>query len=204
MKWHKETMQGIDPERHNEILSAMVDNDANPLFAEITSRHGGVNVVLIKDPKRNPHGALALHGSTTLLFNKSDGVRELTWRPGKAERLLPGDSQAAEGLSYILRHEYGHHIDSLLFPRIPDSPQKWEWRDRLKQRWETLGPKIGGQTQSRRQRQPGALSHYASTNETEGFAEAFAVGTSRLYDRSQYDPEVADYIDEVVRWAREA
>lgn len=170
-----------------EIVTAVSDAldvlQSNKPFAKAVERYGAIPVVVAKSL-----GNLASGRYLTDMIALSE---MLSARSGKPI----GELNIDDGVDGTIRHEYGHHVESLasdeLVTKFVRAYSQWDGRldspdavDRVidegqvNGRWPTYG-----------------LSVYGRTNQKEAFAEVFTLVTHPEFDRAAIDPQISEMVD---------
>jgi len=172
------------PEGREAIDRILDVVEANPKIRAAEDRYGTVPIVGVDTL---PYGALGVYMTDVIAVN-----------PSAADGFEPNPLRLAENvdlsLNGTLRHEYGHHVHSML-----SKVDRERWSEAVRAWGGNLGTPEAVNAEADRIRSAGnpdpyeytkGLSFYGRTNELEAFGETFALVTHPDYDPAKVDPRI--------------
>lgn len=194
-----------DPTTASHIDATIESLRSNKRYREAVTRFGPIPVVPVKSDQR----------WAGLYVTDALAISDLPFTGGWTDATRPESMQAAwhtaptplptgpafnvdVTMNGVMRHEYGHHVESLLTPAQlkawRNAHSAWSYGDiglgQVDEEWAAY--------KRRPQSNPhpeGGLSTYARVNEGEAFAETFNLVTHPDFDRSKVRPFVLPMVD---------
>lgn len=187
-----------DPGVIKVIDDTIVELRSNRRYQDAVAKYGAIPVIAVNSDS----GWSGIYVTDTIAVSDLFSTGGFATLPDEM-KTTPKPLEAVSwnidpSMNGILRHEYGHHVESLL---TPDQRHQWlkahgQWgygslgAGQAREEW--------GAYKRRPQSNPhpeGGLSAYARSNEAEAFAETFNLITHPDFDRSKVHHSVAPMVD---------
>jgi len=173
-----------DQEFIDGVEAAAAHLDANPTIKRMAERYGPVQIATVE----SADGASARYASNYIVVAE---IASGNLQAPPTTKALSTDYS----LSGTLRHEYGHHVHSLLTTELDNA-----WHDAHKA-WGKggLGVDAMEAVAMEANGDAGGISVYARTNYKEAFAETFALVSHPDFDYNAVPAEARPLVDTMLR-----
>ena len=163
----------------------------SPLIADALSSHPITHIKFVKDKYLGKlaerwKSTFGIHGGTRMAIAADNMVLERSIMKLTTPWSSSTSTHAAHLPSITFRHEFGHHVHSILFKRyapLNKFDEAWDniWNKHGKSWWESK------------------VTNYSATNVKEAFAEAWAIRTSKHYRKGMLPKEIEDFFDNLFK-----
>lgn len=187
------------PETVANVAAAMHELDANPVFQSVVDRYGKVQVAAVK----NIYGlASGRYMSNWIAIAEIAAIPVHHWTGSEYVEMVGNSApvkfdglQVDSSLTGTIRHEYGHHVQSLLTTADDDI-----WRAG-QNAWGKgqLGTTAMENEAISDNPDSGGISVYARTNGNEAFAETFAAVTHPDFNIANVPPAGRPLVDAMLK-----